>query len=32
MGVSFALAAVLAVVTCREALRRGVLALEKLGE
>ena len=32
MGVSFALAAFLAVATCREAMRRGVAALEKLGE
>ena len=32
MGLSFLLAAAIAVVTCREALRRGVLALEKLGE
>ena len=32
MGLSFAAAALLAVMTCREAMRRGVAALEKMGE
>ncbi|HEY5908579.1 MAG TPA: hypothetical protein VIZ31_11075, partial [Vicinamibacteria bacterium] len=32
MGLSFAAAALLAALTCREAMRRGVAALEKMGE